>query len=162
MKPIREIKFGPQIAEMRVRGTLSRPFESEEALRATIATPIHAKYADRMELYVFLANPPQYYAFLPRLMKNPRSTPMKVAELKRRLTPGVKLRLTDTLMGPTDKVRVVAKTNSVDVMFTGDNIDEGKFSHLPWPKASRLFATPDGFEIVEENGEVSARYKWED
>lgn len=75
---------------------------------------------------------------------------LTVAELKRRLAPGTRLRLTHTLLGPCDKLRVVAKHNSVDCMFTGDGIAEGHVSHLPWPKASCLHETPDGFEIWEE------------
>lgn len=85
-------------------------------------------------------------------------TKFTVADLKRLLIPGTRLRLVHSLMGPCDKLRVVAKTNTVDVMFTGDGIEEGNVSHLAWPKASRLHKTPDGFEIREDNGEVSVRY----
>lgn len=84
---------------------------------------------------------------------------MKLAELKRKLVKGTKLRLVDSLIGTCDKARVVAMTNSVGVMFTGDGIKDGQFSHLDWPKASQLVETEKGFKIVED-GETSAGYIW--
>ncbi len=86
---------------------------------------------------------------------------MKLADLKRRLVPGTKLRLINSLMGPCSRLRVVAKTNTVDVMFTGDGIADGQVSHLAWPKSSALLETENGFKIIEDNM-VCVEYEWVD
>lgn len=90
----------------------------------------------------------------------PAIKPMTIAELKRRLVPGTRLRLMNSLMGPCDKARKVEKTNTVEFMLSGDGIQEGKLSHAYWPKKGALFETADGFEIYDEE-ELALAYKWE-
>lgn len=86
--------------------------------------------------------------------------PLTVAELKRRLVPGTRLRLVNSLMGPCDKARKVEKTNTVEFMLSGEGIPEGRLSHAYWPKKGTLFADDEGFEIHDE-GQLALAYKWE-
>lgn len=84
---------------------------------------------------------------------------MKLADLKRKLVPGTELTLINSLLGPCCKHRTVAKVNTVDVMFTGDGVTPGKFSHLRWPKAGSLHETAKGFAIYEDD-RLCAEYVW--
>jgi hypothetical protein len=86
---------------------------------------------------------------------------LTVAELKRRLQVGTKLRLVHSLLGPCNKDRIVAGQNTANVWFTGTGIKPNAASYLNWPKAKDLIETSTGFEILED-GKVAARYEWAD
>jgi hypothetical protein len=89
---------------------------------------------------------------------------MKLAELKQRLKPGTRLRQTKNLRGACDKLRIVERANTTGVRFTGDEIPEGHFSYLGWPKAKELRATVNGFEIAAVVGgeeQVVMAYQFE-
>lgn len=91
------------------------------------------------------------------------TTPEKltVAELKRRLTPGTRLRLVQNFMGGCDRPREVAKTTTTAVALTQIDEPSAPLSWLPWPKAADLRATPDGFAVYEGN-RLTVRYVWEE
>jgi hypothetical protein len=85
---------------------------------------------------------------------------MKIADLKR-LPAGTKLRLVHCLRGPVSKLRIVVSANSYRVLFTGDGIAEGNTSYLLIPKASEFRSDPNGFSVLESDGqEVGARYEF--
>lgn len=90
---------------------------------------------------------------------------MTLAELKRKLTVGTRLRVTHSLLGPVNPPRgagrTVVKVQSNAVVFECDERSDDRQSWLYWPKAKDLHATSDGFEIIE-NGEVAVRYRWLD
>lgn len=74
---------------------------------------------------------------------------LTVAELKRRLTVGTKLVQTLNLRGPCENPRTVAEVSTTEVRFSGpgsEGVPESRLWSLPWPKASLLRETPDGFE----------------
>lgn len=79
-----------------------------------------------------------------------------VAALKK-IAVGTRLRLVNCLMGPCDKLRIVAKVNSNSIQFTGDGIQEGRTSYLYFPKSSQFRADDNGFTIFEDN-EIAAQY----
>ncbi len=93
---------------------------------------------------------------------------MKLADLKR-LPIGTKLRLVESLLGPCDKLRVLAMVRATQLVFTCPDRDN-RFSYLALPKAKNLEETPDGFAIYEDypaghhNEEAArvlcARYVW--
>lgn len=93
---------------------------------------------------------------------------MTKAELKRRLTPGTKLTLVNSLLGPCSKPRTVHEVRSADyVMLT----PEGKHSYLTIIPAEEVRETPKGFQVVlkaqpAEPGrpaqaeKLAAEYEW--
>ena len=83
---------------------------------------------------------------------------MTVAELKRQMIPGTKLTLTNSLLGPCNKPRTVARVNSVDFMLHQDDKPGAPVSHCRWPKASQLVETPKGFRIMEGD-EIAVEYE---
>jgi len=91
---------------------------------------------------------------------------MTKAELKRRLVPGTKLTLVDSLLGECCKPRTVHAVRSADyIMLT----PEGKHSHLAIVTGERIDETPGGFRVVilpdDKTNEyqieqTAAEYKW--
>lgn len=85
---------------------------------------------------------------------------MTLAELKRRLLPGIRLRLVHCLTGPCDKGRTVKCQQFNSIAFWTDDVP-AKVSWLHWPKARNLREAPDGFEIIVEGFTgPAARYVW--
>lgn len=86
---------------------------------------------------------------------------MRLADLKR-LPVGTKLKLVRSLMGPTppekqDRTVLRHQSNAVVMAVAHKG---GAESFLYHPKASELRTEPNGFSIVEPNGEVSAQYEY--
>ena len=90
---------------------------------------------------------------------------MTVADLKRRIKPGVKIQsvFTSTSFGnPTDPfynevgtvVRVMSTEFTINRPFKGPKSE----SYCSFPKASELFETENGFRIV--NADTELEYKW--
>lgn len=79
---------------------------------------------------------------------------MTKAELKRRLIPGTKLTLVNTLLGPCNKPRTVLDVRSRGyVMLT----PEGKHSHLDIVPGEEIHETPNGFQVVVLASPASAQ-----
>lgn len=89
---------------------------------------------------------------------------MTLAELKRRLTPGTKLRCIHNARGPCNDEREVTKTSSSHVRLRGKYGDKVGEAYLNWPKASQLSATERGFRIDYAAGPQSdskrLEYEW--
>lgn len=87
------------------------------------------------------------------------SAKLTVAELKRRLKVGMKLRhVTDYRGNACDEVFTIGHIRTVDVIFS--ELDgEPRKSYLAWPKASELRATAKGWEIVR-GGKVCFGVEW--
>jgi len=88
-----------------------------------------------------------------------------LADLKR-LPIGTKLRLVECLMGPVPEEkqgRILAKVQSNAVAFlTPKDNYQGHLSWLHLPPAKQFVATSDGFTVLEDTGEVAARYVFDD
>ena len=92
---------------------------------------------------------------------------LTVAELKRRIQPGVKIQSVHPGHGltpcPPDhpfytEVATVREVNTVG--FASERpFKAGKLSHCDWPKASQLVETPDGFKIIRASNMI-LRYRW--
>ena len=79
--------------------------------------------------------------------------------LKTIFTPGRKLRLTQTLLGPTDEQRIVHEQKSYGyVMLRPD----GRYSHLRFEHGEYAHLLDKTITIHAANGEVSAKYVLED
>lgn len=83
---------------------------------------------------------------------------LTVAELRRRLQPGVSLTLIENAKGPCELSRTVVAANTVGAQFTGAGIEEGKRSYMDWPRAAQLQGTADGFEIHMAGRRLA--YRW--
>lgn len=86
---------------------------------------------------------------------------MKLAELKRRLTPGTVIYLRECLTGfvpAADATREVRENCSTFVSF--NRLGSDLPSYLYWPAASQVIETTDGFATLEA-GRISARYSWQ-
>jgi hypothetical protein len=92
-----------------------------------------------------------------------------LADLKR-IPIGTRLRLVKSLMGPTSKLRIVAKVQSNSIAFDGDDIKPGHHSWLNLPKAADFEPTSNGFRIYDtwdpggpgERREIGAEYVFEE
>jgi hypothetical protein len=88
-----------------------------------------------------------------------------LAELKR-IPVGTRLRLVRTLMGPTDKPRVVAKVQANAIAF---RTEDDRLSWLNLPKAKDFEPTEHGFRVwdtwdpggPQERREIGAEYVFE-
>jgi len=93
---------------------------------------------------------------------------MKIAELKRTLTPGTKLRCVHNARGPVppgEQHREVVSVSSANIVMRGMLNDRPTaLSYLPMPKASELSSTRSGFriEIAEKPHSVAVaiEYEW--
>jgi len=84
---------------------------------------------------------------------------LTVAELKRRLTPGTRLRMFEFCGSTVDKARVVHSVSTTYIQFKGDGIKENDTSYMNWPKSTELTGTEDGFIIDTKFSRLS--YRWE-
>jgi len=85
---------------------------------------------------------------------------LTVAELKRRLGPGTKLRMVEFCGEEVNKARVVFSVSTTYAQFKGDGIKDNETSYMNWPKATELTGTEDGFIIDTKFSRL--RYKWEE
>jgi len=88
---------------------------------------------------------------------------MSLANTKRRMTVGTRVRLIQCRRGPVPaamQTRIVAKVQSNSVAFTLPwHVDPAELSWLPWPTAKNFRLNSDGFTILE-GGKTVARYVW--
>jgi hypothetical protein len=83
---------------------------------------------------------------------------MTVADLKRRLQPGVTMRNTARLFKPEligDIVTVKHNTSEGLQL-----LRRGETSYMPWPKASRLQGDTNGFTIFTDDSRVLVAYEF--
>jgi hypothetical protein len=84
---------------------------------------------------------------------------MKLADLKR-LPVGTEMRIVQNVRGSCDKKRKVVRVHSDAMELSGDDVPADKTSWLDFPKARQFRDDGDGFTILTTNGEVLARYKF--
>lgn len=84
-----------------------------------------------------------------------------LAEFRRRLQPGTRLRMVQFNGTICNKLRVVAEVNTEDITFTGDDIPAGEKSYLQFPKRREITFTEDGFSLSPTSMRT-LRYLWED
>lgn len=93
---------------------------------------------------------------------------LTVAELKRRIKPGVKLQSIyvpgSRFVGPDDPffTNVATVVRAMSTQFTVNRPYKGPTSesYCSFPKASELQETEKGFRIVRGGGDVELEYEW--
>lgn len=79
---------------------------------------------------------------------------MTKASLKRQLLPGLKLTLTNSLLGPCNKQRTVHQVRSNDIVMITET---GSHSHLAITPDEEVRGTSNGFQIVLKEGTETSR-----
>lgn len=82
---------------------------------------------------------------------------MSKAELKRRLVPGTKLTMVNSLLGDTRQLRTVKAVRSASFIMTRP---DGRESYLATNSGDEVFETDNGFKIVGEGKRVMVEYEW--
>lgn len=80
-----------------------------------------------------------------------------IEALKRKLQPGMKLRLVRTTMGETDLSRTVQQVRTRDVVMVGA---DGRESFLTITSGFKVLPKDNGFAVTGFNGLVMAEYKF--
>lgn len=87
---------------------------------------------------------------------------MTLADLKRRLQPGVKLRLVKRTDTACNLKRTVRRAQTNAVTMTGESVPGGVESWVYFPKASGFKETDGGFDLTHYGNTIGYKWGWED
>lgn len=88
---------------------------------------------------------------------------MTLADLKRKLVPGTKLRLVYSIRhGACNKARTVKTLRTNGVSYIGEDIPEGEESWMSFPKAKDLVEIEGGFSVKSPQGVALVQYIFEE
>jgi len=84
---------------------------------------------------------------------------MSLAELKRRLTVGVTVRLVERPSGACDEVKTISLVQSNAIAFGPNGSKRGTQSWIYWARGMRVDTTANGFKVIWPNANF-LRYEW--